>query len=124
MPTPIAQADFGGGLQPPIENAYTEGVTQGTTALSSVELFISNVIGILTTVAGIFFIVYFVMGAFKWVTAGGESSKVQKARDQMIQGVLGLVLIIAAYGVIGVIGAIIGLDILQPAAILENLLPI
>lgn len=119
----IAQADFGGGLQPPITNDYTEGVTEGTTALSSIELFISNMVGVLTTVASIFFIIYFVMGAFKWVTAGGDSGKVQKARDQMIQSVLGLVLIVAAYAIIGVIGSIIGLQILQPAAILGDLLP-
>lgn len=119
----IAQADFGGGLQPPIANEYTEGVTQGTTALARGELIISNIIGILTTVASVFFVVYFVLGAFKWVTAGGDSGKVQKARDQMIEGVLGLVLIVAAYGVIGIIGSIVGLDILQPAAGLRQLIP-
>jgi len=116
-------ANFGGGLTPPTD-AYSEAGTktnQGT--LQNLELFISNIIGVLTLLAGIFFIIYFILGAFKWVTAGGDSGKVGKARDEMVQGVLGLIIIVMAYGIIGIVGSILGLDILNPAAVLETLDP-
>jgi len=119
----IAQAvQFGGGFKPPTD-AYSETgqTTEGT--LSNLELFISNIIGVLTLLAGIFFIIYFILGAFKWVTAGGDSGKVGKARDEMVQGVLGLIIIVMAYGIIGIVGSILGLDILNPAAVLETLVP-
>lgn len=92
-------------------------------ALSDLETLVSTIVGILTVLAGLFFIVYFVIGATKWVTAGGDSSKVSKARDQMIQGVIGLVVVVGAYALIGLVGAIVGFDILNPAAVLGGFLP-
>lgn len=114
------QANFGAeGIAPvsPLfgdpSSGYNDRSLEGS-ALQGLETIISTAIGILTTVGAIFFIVYFFLAAFKWLTAGGDSGKVQKARDEMIQGVLGLIVMVAAYGVIGLIGTIIGIDILNP----------
>lgn len=96
--------------------------TTGAQALTQLELFISNILGFLTVTAAIFFIVYFVMGAYKWTAAGGDSGKVSKARDQMIQGVLGLILIVASYGIIGVIGTVVGINILNPAEQIQRIM--
>lgn len=117
-------AQFGNrGIQPQQGNYLvpTDDAT-GQQALSNVELFMSQIIGLLTVTASLFFIVYFVMGAFKWTAAGGDGGKVSKARDQMVQGVLGLILIVASYAVIGVIGTLLGLNILNPKTQLENIL--
>lgn len=116
------KANFGGGFQPPTK-AYSENSLTTDGVLSNLELFISNIIGFLTVLAGLFFIFYFILAAFNWVTAGGEQSKLQKARDQMINGVIGLILIVAAYGVIGLIGSVIGLDLLNPADQVRLILP-
>lgn len=119
MLTFIAQSSLGT-LQPPT-TAYSEGSTASETAVSNLESFISAMIGLLTILGGIFFIVYFLLAALKWITAGGDSGKVGKARDQMIQGVLGLVVIIAAYSVVGLIGTILGLNLLAPGQEILNL---
>ncbi len=117
------KADFGNeGLTPPT-TAFSEGSAEGFTALTNLELFISNAIGVLTVVASLFFIFYFFMGAFKWVTAGGDGGKVAKARDEMVQGVVGLIVIVAAYGLVGLVGRIVGLNILQPGNVLAPLIP-
>ncbi len=116
----LAQAaDFGGGFKP-ATTAYSEAAPTETGTLTNLELFISNVIGILTVLAGIFFIIYFILGAFKWVTAGGDAGKVGKARDEMVEGVLGLIIIVMAYGLIGIIGTMLGLDILNPQNVIQN----
>lgn len=107
----------------PVTDAYSQGSTTTAGALSNLELFLSNLIGFMTTLAAIFFIVYFFMGAFGWVTSGGDKGKTEKAREQITQGVLGLVLIIAAYAIIGLIGSIIGLDILTPGEQIRKLIP-
>lgn len=112
------------GIQPVSPRfAVTPGGSANDQALSNMEAFISQMIGVLTVVSSLFFVIYFVMGAFKWVTAGGEASKIQKARDQMIQGVTGLIIIVGAYGIIGLVGTILGIDILQPAKQLQLIIP-
>jgi uncharacterized protein HemY len=99
-------------------------VTDNYSALNSLTNFISQLFGVMTVLAGLFFIVYFVMGAFKWTAAGGDSGKVQKARDQMVQGVLGLILIVASYSIIGLIGTILGLEILDPMKAIGDIINI
>jgi TRAP-type C4-dicarboxylate transport system permease small subunit len=83
--------------------------------LDQLESVISSIIGLLTTLAGVFFIAYFIIGSFSWIIAGGDQSKIQKARDQIVQGVIGLVVVVSAYAIVGLIGSIVGVDILNPA---------
>lgn len=119
----IAQAPANlGGFKAPTE-AYSTGSDTEAGALSNLEKFVSNAIGVITIVATLFFIIYFIMGAFKWVAAGGDSGKVQKARDEMTQGVLGLILIVASYGLIGLVGRVVGLTILDPVTMIKEIIP-
>ncbi len=112
-----------GGFEPPT-TAYSQGsANSGAAAAGNVEHFISNAIGGLTIIGGLFFIFYFVMGGVNWITAGGEQGKVTKARDQMIQGVIGMVVIVISYGLMGVIGGFVGFDFLHPAATFLKLVP-
>jgi hypothetical protein len=111
----IAAAEFGTGLKP--QGGITEGIANFDTdlPLTSLELWISNILGLITTVGGIVFIFMFFYGAFRWLSGGDDSAKIGKARDQMVQGVIGMIIMIAGYAIIGLIGAMIGIDILNPA---------
>lgn len=111
-------AQFGGGFEPPVDNTFTQGAD--VTPERNLEVIISNMIGVATVFAGIFFLVYFLMAAYKWLTSGGESGKIQSARDQIINGVIGLVLVVGSYMVISLIGAIVGINILNPAAMITS----
>jgi len=118
--TYLAQAaNFGGGFDPvsPLygepASSYSNTGLSGS-SLEGLESIVSTALGILTIVGAILFIVYFFLAGLKWLTAGGDSGKVQKARDEMVQGVLGLIVMVAAYGIIGLVGTILGLDILNP----------
>lgn len=103
-----------GGFTPP-SNAYSQGSTTEAGALSNLELFISNIIGFITAIGGVFFVLYFVIGAFNWISSGGDKGKVEKARNRMINGAIGLVILVASYAIIGLLGSFIGLDLLNPA---------
>lgn len=124
--TTIAQ--FGGGFKPPVpdpdNNDWTSGLETAGSTLTQLEKIISTVIGLVTVAAGLFFVVNFVLAALEWVTAGGDSSKVQKARDKMVQSAIGLVIIVLAYAIIGLVSGVLGLEILNPAATLRTLLPV
>lgn len=120
MLTLIAQTSLGT-LRPPTDSYSDGSAASAVNATANLENFISAIIGLLTILAGLFFIVYFLLAAFKWITAGGDSGKVSKARDQIIQGIIGLILIVAAYSVVGLIGTVLGLDLLHPGTAIMSL---
>jgi hypothetical protein len=123
LPTFLSQL---GEFKPPVINNWNNAAAlQDTTqTLSTFEVVISSLLTIATTVGGLLFLYTFIMGALGWITAGGDSGKITKARDQMVQGAIGLVILVGAYAIIGLIGAVLGLSILTPADIIENVIPL
>ncbi len=93
----------------------------GSGATSKLEGVISEFLAIITIVGSIALIFYFIIGTLNWITSNGDAGKIQKARDAMIQSVSGMVLVVAAYGVIGLIGNFLGLHILNPGTALFNI---
>ncbi len=55
------------------------------------------------TIGGLIVLIYFVWGAIEWITAGGDSAKVQKARDKLTQSVIGLIVLVATFTLVGFI---------------------
>lgn len=110
-----ATAEFGTGLRQ--TNPPTQGLAafDTTDPLTSTELLFSQIIGFLTLLGGLIFIVMFLNGAFKWITGGEDAGKIQKARDLMVQAVIGLIVMVAGYAIIGLIGSVVGFDMLNPA---------
>ncbi len=102
---------------------YNKGSEDGATLIDNIIGFLSNLIGFFTVLASLFFIVYTFSAAFSWLTAGGDSSKIEKAREKLVQGVLGLILIVAAYGIIELVGAIIGINILNVGELINEIVP-
>ncbi|MCB9813461.1 MAG: hypothetical protein H6772_03580 [Pseudomonadales bacterium] len=115
-------AQFGNGIQPPSEAYSVDGDTQAG-VLANFDLLLSNVLGLFTIFGGIFFVIYFLIASVQWITSGGDSGKLTEARNKMIQGVLGLVILVASYGIIGLVGTIVGIDIINPVAQLEKIIP-
>ncbi len=118
--TLIAQSEFGSGFIPP-DSPYNEGGDQNPIGL--IVKFLSNLVGFLTILGAMFFIVQFLMGAFSWISAGGDSGKIEKARNQILNGIIGLVIMVAAYSIIGLIGGIIGIDFINLEETIRELDP-
>lgn len=49
-------------------------------------------------------LIYFIWGSVEWITAGGEQSKIQSARDRITQAIIGLILLVGSFIIIGFIG--------------------
>jgi cytochrome bd-type quinol oxidase subunit 2 len=75
---------------------------------------ISTIVTTITVVGGLAFVIFFTLGGLKWLTAGGDKTKVQEAQTQMTQGVIGLVAIVAGLFVVGIVGGVLGIDFLNP----------
>lgn len=60
---------------------------------------IASVIRIVLGFLGIIAVVIIIMGGFKWMTSGGNDAKAKEARDMIVAGVIGLIIILAAFGI-------------------------
>lgn len=60
---------------------------------------VGNIINVVLGILGIIAVVIILAGGFKWMTAGGNEDKVGEARKMIIQGVIGLVVVFAAWGI-------------------------
>jgi hypothetical protein len=49
------------------------------------------------TIGSLAVIVYFLLGAFTWITSGGDKTKVETARNQITNAVVGLVLLVSSF---------------------------
>jgi uncharacterized Tic20 family protein len=117
----LAQAPIpiGGYTQPTDTAAFKPGTNPG----ASLEALISIVIGSMTAIAGLTFLFFFLSGALQWTMAGDDEGKVNNAKKQMTNGAIGLVIIVLAYTIIGVLGSIVGLNVLSPACEISKIPP-
>lgn len=90
------------------------------TAFSSLA---STILGFLTALGGLATFLFLVTGALTWITSGGDKAGMEKARSQITNAVIGLVIIVAAWAITYLIGGILGLDIVNPQKIIPKLKP-
>ncbi len=112
----------GGGLGP--FGQKIPGPQDGAMGLINVTNLVSSVIGLMTISATIWFMFQFIVGGINWLASGGDKTKLQEARDRITNAFVGLVIVMAAWGIIAILGAFFGgFDILitNPKKIIENI---
>jgi hypothetical protein len=60
---------------------------------------VAQVIRIILGFLGVIAVIIILLGGFKWMTAMGNEEKAGEARKLIISGVIGLVIILAAFGI-------------------------
>jgi hypothetical protein len=60
---------------------------------------VASVIRVILGFLGIVAVIIILLGGFKWMTAGGNEDKVAEARKLIVSGIIGLVIIMAAFGI-------------------------
>jgi len=81
---------------------------------NTVNVYVSAIVGTLTLIAGLSLLLYFIMGAFRWVTAGGDIKHIEAARGQILNALIGFVLVVIGWFFVRLIGQIMGIDIVNP----------
>lgn len=93
LATPVtASDDFGLTF---VKNG-TEGINLGATDPRTMA---AKVINVVLTLLGTVAVVIVLLGGFKWMTAAGNDDKIGEARKLLGAGVIGLVIILAAWGI-------------------------
>jgi len=97
---------------PPIIGGGTSGTTydytHGGTALGAI---ITQLVGALFIAGFLLTFFFLIMGGFTWITAGGDKTKLEKARDQITNAIIGLIVVAAAYALASLIAHFFGLNL-------------
>jgi len=66
-------------------------------------------------IGGLLVIVYFIMGAFEWITAQGEAGKISAARNKMTGAITGFIVLAAMFVILEFLGSLFGFNLLNPS---------
>jgi hypothetical protein len=84
--------------------------------------FLSGIIGLMTIVASIWFVFLFLAGAIGIMTSGADKAARESAQKRITNGLIGIIVVVAAIFLIRLIGNILGLElILNPAMFLSRI---
>ena len=104
-----------------LSNVVTTGGNVGP-ALTSFELAFTIIITVLTVVAGLWFMIRLLMGAFAWISSQGDKAAIQNARSTIIHAMIGLGITASSFVIINLIGYTLGLtDILSPSVVIQRI---
>jgi hypothetical protein len=85
---------------------------------------LTNIVGLMTLIAGIWFMFLLITGGIAWIGSGGDKGKLAEARTRMVTGVVGLTIVVAALFIAEILGNLVGLgDILNPVNYINRISP-
>jgi len=115
-------AQVGHNIGEPLNGQGFLGTTTG--AVDNLVRILTVVVGLMTIIAGIWFIFLLIIGGISWIASGGDKGKLASARSQMLSGAIGLTIVVAALFLAQVVGGLIGLgNILDISGMFTSILP-
>ncbi|OGF30524.1 hypothetical protein A2223_01615 [Candidatus Falkowbacteria bacterium RIFOXYA2_FULL_35_8] len=94
-PVALAQIDIQSNL-----NATGEGVYgPGDQPSDELPVIIGRIINVVLGFMGVVMVLIVIYGGFLYMTAGGEPGKADKAKSWIINGIIGLIIMLSAYGI-------------------------
>ena len=77
----------------------------GDLCLTKLPQFIVQLVFIIGVVVAVIFLIY---GGIKWILSGGDKTAVETARNHIVSAIVGLVIVVGAFFIIGVIFQLLG----------------
>jgi len=69
------------------------------TATGQLPIIIGTVISAALGLVGVIFLILMVYSGFMWMIARGDEGKVEKSKETMINAIIGIVIVVAAYAI-------------------------
>jgi hypothetical protein len=82
---------------------------------------ISGIIGFFTIVSGLWFGIQMILGGVDWINSAGDKGKLETARNKIVYAIIGFGVVVAAYIIIGLVGTMMGVQILNPGEIINGI---
>lgn len=106
MPFFHRAAAFTGITNPSVEGALGNDRTGAESGATFVAYFI-YIWNALMVVGGLVLLLYFIQAAIEWITAGGDSGKITKARDRMIQSTIGFFILVFSFVIVNYVSSLL-----------------
>lgn len=91
---------------PPISGP---GINPGTNGTLAFENIISQIFGVMTIIAVIYFAFQIIISGFNFISSEGDEKKMEMARKTLTNGVLGIVIVVVAVGLVSLIATLFGM---------------
>ena len=79
--------------------------------LSDLTIVFGNIISFLAPIAAVAFLVMLIVGGFQFLTSGGDAKAVGAARTTLTYAIIGIILVVASWLILLIIGNITGADV-------------
>ena len=114
LPSSLAFISYASIVSPAFADVLDAGIKSpaGSNVISpdqSIGSIISFLISFIIVIAFLAALLFIVIGAFQWITSGGDKQKVADARNHIIAAVIGLVVIALSFVIINVVISALGL---------------
>ncbi len=77
----------------------------------SLSDFIANALVLVFTVGAFLVLIMLIVGAYEWIASGGDKEAVAKARNRIINALIGLLVLAIAFALVRLVGQFTGLNL-------------
>ena len=85
---------------------------EGAGIYASPTQVLTSAFRIIFVVAALAVLFMLIMGAFQWITSGGDKEAVAKARGRIVNALIGLVILALAFVIVRVVGGVVNINLL------------
>lgn len=98
-----------------IINPVVTGIGSGGGAASGAHIatLIGTFINTMVIIGGLGFMLYFLIGAVNWISSGGDKGKLEQAKQEIINAITGLVILLAFFAVSAFLNNVLHINLLK-----------
>lgn len=85
-------------------------IAEDSDGISELDNIISTIIGVLTLVAFIYFVIQVILAGYAFISGQGDEKKIESARKRLTDGILGITIVVVAFGITALLASLMGLD--------------
>ncbi len=86
-------------------------ITPPGVGFNSVSAFISSALVLVFTIGAFLVLIMLIVGAYEWITSGGDKEAVGKARGRIINALIGLLVLAVAFALVRLVGQFTGIQL-------------
>ena len=98
-------------------------ITVGDDPAVILSRIISNALGVMTIGAGLYFLFQVIIAGYNYMNAAGDKARIENAGRKLTNSLIGLAIVVAAYGLLGILGTFLGIKFLEVGSILDIITP-
>ena len=83
--------------------------------------FFSGIVGLLLIISTIWAFMQLLLGAFNWISSGGDKGKIEAAQQKILHAIIGLMLVFAAWAIFLILLRFLGIS--GPGGQIKLILP-